>query len=236
MRGKSRALLVIGSDMAESNPIRILIADDDPLVRNALSTMLSQHHEMKVEGEASNGQETMERARELRPDLLLLDLSMPKKAGMEALREMGDSIPNMHTVVVTVAIQKRQIVEALQLGAKGIVMKEAARDVLPAAIKTVLKGKYWVDRREVEDVRQLIKELSSEAEPASSKRDLLNSREQQILDYIVEGCTNREIARLMETSEQVVKNHLGKIFDKLGVFNRLELALYALDNRMVERK
>lgn len=222
--------------MAESKPIRILIADDDPLVRNALSTMLSQHDEMTVEGEASNGQETMERARELRPDLLLLDLSMPKKAGMEALRELGDSIPHMHTVVVTVSIQKRQIVEALQLGAQGIVMKEAAREVLPAAIKTVLKGKYWVDRREVEDVRQLIKELSSEADPVSSKRELLNSREQQILDYIVEGCTNREIARLMETSEQVVKNHLGKIFDKLGVFNRLELALYALDNRMVERK
>ena len=222
--------------MPATKPIRILIADDDPLVRSALAAILSQQKEMSIEGEAGNGQETMEKARSLQPDLLLLDLSMPKKAGMEALRELGDSIPKMRTLVVTVAIQKRQVVEALQLGAHGIVMKEAVREVLPDAIKAVMRGKYWVDRHQVEDVRQVIRDLTVETEPASSKRELLNSREQQILDYIVQGCTNREIAKMMETSEQVVKNHLGKIFDKLGVFNRLELALYALDNRMVVRQ
>ena len=139
----------------------------------------------------------------------------------------------MRTVLLTVSIDKRRILEALQLGARGIVLKEAATDVLIRALNTVLAGSYWVDRHPVRDVAQLISELK----PASrDSQPNLTPRERQIVALIVEGCTNKDIARTVGTSEQVIKNYLGDIFDKLGVFNRLELALYALDHNLAQRQ
>jgi two-component system nitrate/nitrite response regulator NarL len=215
--------------------LRVIIADDDPLVRAAIGVMLPAPR-FQVIAEAVNGDEAARKSRDLKPDVLLLDLAMPGKAGMEALRDLGNSVPNMKTVVLTVAIAKRQIVEALQLGAKGIVLKEGARDVLANCIENVMAGKYWVDRTPVSDVHKIIADIQSSPEMnRPSKRDLLNPKEMQIVTFIVEGRTNKDIAGTLNTSEQVIKNHLGKIFDKLGVFNRLELALYALDNQMVER-
>src|SRR5271155_2706777 len=113
--------------------LRVIIADDDPLVRAAIGVMLPAPR-FQVIAEAVNGDEAARKARDMKPDVLLLDLAMPGKAGMEALRDLGNSVPNMKTVVLTVAIAKRQIVEALQLGAKGIVLKEGARDVLANCI------------------------------------------------------------------------------------------------------
>lgn len=218
-----------------ADAISVLIADDDPLVRAAVGLLISHEPDFTVAGEATNGEEAIAMAKGLRPDLLLLDLNMPKKAGMDALREMGDSIPKMKTILLTVAIERRQIVEALQLGARGIVMKEAARTVLIEAMRAVLQGMYWINQHPVSDVHRVLDEFAVPADAMSLKHGLLSPKEMQIVTFIVEGCTNRDIAKSLATSEQVVKNHMGKIFDKLGVFNRLELALYALDNQMVER-
>ena len=177
-------------------------------------------------------------ARDLRPDVLLLDLNMPRKHGLETLRELSDEVPRMRTVVLTLSIEKRQIVEALQLGARGVVMKIDAKRLLAESIRTVMDGRYWVNDRALSDVAEIIalmggvQDLSRER----PKLSLLSAKEVQIVGYIVEGRTNKDIASTLQTSEQVVKNHLGKIFDKLGVFNRLELALYAIDNHMVERR
>jgi two-component system nitrate/nitrite response regulator NarL len=233
--GTGAAILSAAAPHLQNNAVRVLIADDDPLVRAAIGVMLPAPR-FKVIAEAVNGDEAARKARELKPDVLLLDLAMPGKAGMEALRDLGNSVPGMKTAVLTVAIAKRQIVEALQLGARGIVLKEGARDVLANCIEAMLKGSYWVDRQPVSDVHKVIKDLLASPElNRPSKRDLLNPKEMQIVTFIVEGRTNKDIAGTLNTSEQVIKNHLGKIFDKLGVFNRLELALYALDNQMVER-
>jgi two-component system nitrate/nitrite response regulator NarL len=221
---------------AKARAAKVLIADDDPLVRAAVTTLLfaESYH---LAGEATDGAEAIEMARSLRPELLLLDLNMPKKPGLEALRDLTASIPGMKAIVLTVAIEKRQVLEALQLGARGIVLKSAARNVLPSAIQAVLNGKYWVNDHPVKDVQSIIRDLAAQvkADGPQSKKNLLSPKEQQIVGYIVEGRTNKDIASSLQTSEQVVKNHLGKIFDKLGVFNRLELALYALDNHLVER-
>jgi len=233
--GTGAAILNAAAPRLQNNSVRVLIADDDPLVRAAIGVMLPAPR-FTVIAEAVNGDEAARKARELKPDVLLLDLAMPGKAGMEALRDLGNSVPGMKTVVLTVAIAKRQIVEALQLGARGIVLKEGARDVLANCIESLLKGSYWVDRQPISDVHKVIKDLLASPElNRPSKRDLLNPKEMQIVTFIVEGRTNKDIAGTLNTSEQVIKNHLGKIFDKLGVFNRLELALYALDNQMVER-
>jgi two-component system, NarL family, nitrate/nitrite response regulator NarL len=219
--------------------IKVLVADDDPLVRAAVTLLLDSKHGYHLVGEAMDGFEAVSQARRLQPDILLLDLNMPKKAGLEALRELVDEQPATKTILLTLAIERRQILEALQLGARGIVMKAAARSVLADSVATVMAGKYWIKDQPHDDVQQVIQELSMSVTPgrpeSAPKLGLLNQKEIQIVTFIVEGRTNRDIASTMQTSEQVVKNHLGKIFDKLGVFNRLELALYALDNRIVER-
>jgi two-component system nitrate/nitrite response regulator NarL len=218
-------------------PYDVLIADDDPLVRAAVGALLSGEQRFRLAGEAKDGMEAIEMARALSPDVLLLDLKMPGKAGLEALRDLATALPQMRTIVLTVGIEKREILEALQLGARGIVLKSAARNVLPSAMTAVLDSSYWVNDHAVKDVKAIVRDLAAQmkSDPVTAKKNLLSPKEMQIVTFIVEGRTNKDIAGALQTSEQVVKNHLGKIFDKLGVFNRLELALYALDNRLVER-
>lgn len=218
---------------------RVLLTDDDPLVRDAVSILLSQQKGFEIVGEASNGEEAIALASRLKPDLLVLDVNMPRKAGLEALRDLAEGLPHsnptMRTIMLTVSMEKKAILQALQLGARGIVLKEAARAVLVEAAEAVLKGEYWIDRRRVSNIAAIISELqesSSTQQPAASG---LTPRELQIVRFIVEGRTNKDIATTLKTSEQVIKNHLGRIFDKLGVFNRLELALYALDHGLSQR-
>jgi two-component system nitrate/nitrite response regulator NarL len=223
---------------SRSRVLRILVADDDPLVRAAVGVLLASGP-FQLVGEATDGAETISLVQRLKPDLLLLDLNMPRKAGLEALREIGDKLPAMRTVVLTVGIEKRQVLEALQLGARGIVLKSAARHLLTRCLRAVEEGKYWVNDQALADVGHVLEDLALAVErerpEPSPKLKLLSPKEAQIVRFIVEGRTNKDIAGELNTSEQVVKNHLGKIFDKLGVFNRLELALYALDNRLAER-
>lgn len=225
---------------AKSAAVRVLVADDDALTREAVAAMLKDQGRIEIVGEAADGDQAIQRARGLMPDILLLDLNMPRKPGMDALRDMGQSVPGMRTLVLTVSIEARQVLEALQLGARGILKKENARQHLQTAIRAVLAGQFWLNDEPLADVKEVIHELSEKVEKerakANPKLEMLNPKEVQIVNYIVEGRTNKDIAETMVTSEQVVKNHLGKIFDKLGVFNRLELALYALDNHLVDRK
>jgi DNA-binding NarL/FixJ family response regulator len=213
---------------------RVILADDDPLVRAAVSVIFNHHKGFEIVGEAGNGDEAIALAARTSPDVLVLDLNMPLRPGLAALNELRAAVPNMRIILLTVAIERRQIVEALQAGARGIVLKEAARTTLIKAVDSVLKGHFWVDKRPLNDVSALVKELRSESK-ATAGQAQLTPREKQVVEYVVEGCTNKDIARTLCTSEQVIKNYLGKIFDKLGVFNRLELALYALDHNLARR-
>lgn len=172
----------------------------------------------------------------LKPDLLMLDVNMPIKAGLESLADLSAAVPNMRVIMLTVAIEKRQVLEALQSGARGIVLKEAARTILIDAANAVSIGQYWIDRQPVSNVARVISDLQpAVAAAAATTNGLLTPKETQIVNFIVEGATNKDIAKNLHTSEQVIKNHLGRIFDKLGVFNRLELALYALDHHIAQR-
>jgi two-component system, NarL family, nitrate/nitrite response regulator NarL len=216
-----------------TTPIRVLIADDHPVVRVGLRNMLQADAHIKVVGEARDGEEALDLARSLRPDILLLDLAMPNVAGMEALREMTAGSLNTHTIVLTGLIDNRQILEALQLGARAVVLKDAVVEHLSACIHAVMQGQYWLEGRPVQNLVQVLRDLTVQTAPPPRKTFGLTTRELEVVALITEGCTNKDIARQFGISEETVKRHLTNIFNKLGVGNRLELALFALIHRLL---
>jgi DNA-binding NarL/FixJ family response regulator len=214
---------------------RILIADDDPIVREILRNMLSAGSEFSVAGEARNGEETVRLARELKPDLLLLDLLMPNLPGLDALKEMTTTDFLVRTIVLTASITKQQVLQALQLGARGVVRKDALGELV-SAIRAVLDGQYWLDGKIVPNVVQLLNELAASTKSAAPRNDFgLTPRELEIVALVTEGCGNREIAGRLTISEETVKRHLTHVFDKVGMSTRLELALFALDHNLARR-
>ncbi|PYU89149.1 MAG: DNA-binding response regulator [Acidobacteria bacterium] len=216
-----------------ANKIRIMIADDHPLFRDGLRKLLESEAGFEVVGEAADGGEVARLADELKPDILLLDIAMPV-SGMEALRALAKASAPVRTILLTAAIEKRQIVEALQIGARGVVLKEAATQLLFKSIRSVMAGQYWVGRDAVSDLVKYLRDLMPPSGESKIKKNFgLTPREMEVVEAIVAGYTNKEIAEKFTISEQTVKHHLTNIFDKLGVFNRLELAVFAINNRLV---
>ncbi len=216
-----------------SNLVRILIADDHPIFRHGLRTLLEAEPDLRVVGEAGDGAEAVQSAAQMKPDILLLDLTMPRMPGMDALRELSTAALPVHTILLTVAIEKAQIVEALQLGARGIVLKDSATEFVLKSIRAVMSGHYWVGNEKVSNLMQCLKDLMPKSGAAKPKTYGLTPRELDVVSAIVAGCTNKEIAQKFSLSEQTVKHHLTSIFDKLGVSTRLELALFATQNNLV---
>ena len=216
-----------------STLVRVLIADDHPVVRVGLRNMLQADPLINVVGEARDGVEALDLARSLHPDILLLDLAMPNVAGMEALREMTSGGLNTRTIVLTGLIDNRQILEALQLGARAVVLKDAVVEHLSECIHAVMQGQYWLEGRPVQNLVQVLRDLTVKTTPPPRKTFGLTARELEVVTLITEGCTNKDIARQFGISEETVKRHLTNIFNKLGVGNRLELALFALNHNLL---
>ncbi len=222
-------------DSRRSQPIRILLADDHPIFRDGLRRLLEAEPDLKVIGEACDGAEAVKMARQLKPDILLLDLAMPRMPGLEALREMssGPANSSVRVILLTAAAEKKQIVEALQLGARGVVLKDSATQLLLKSIHTVMSGEYWVGRESVSNLVQYLRNLvQSFGEESKQKKFGLTPRELEIVSAVVAGYSNKEIAEYFKISEDTVKHHLSNIFDKLGVSTRLELALFAVNQAL----
>jgi len=215
--------------------IRTVIADDHPIFRDGLRRLLESEGDLKVLGEASDGAEAVKLTRQLKPDILLLDLSMPKHPGLEALRELSTptNAAPVRVILLTAAIEKSQIVEALQLGARGVVLKDSATQVLLKGIHKVMEGEYWVHREPVSNLVQYLHTLmQSTREQARERKFGLTPRELEIVSAVVAGYANKEIAAYFKIAEDTVKHHLGNIFDKVGVSTRLELALFAVNHSL----
>jgi len=217
-----------------ASKIRIVIADDHAIFRDGLRRLLESEPEFDVVGEAADGMEAINLIQQIHPDLLLLDLAMPRMPGLETLRELAAQRTEVKVILLTAAIENRQIVEALQIGARGVVMKETATQTLLKAIHTVMSGQYWVGREPVTDLTQYLKAHAAGQQHSRAKSYGLTRREIEILSTIVSGLSNKEIAQKFSLSEDTVKHHLTNIFDKLGVSSRLELALFAINNRLIE--
>jgi two-component system, NarL family, nitrate/nitrite response regulator NarL len=216
-----------------SAPIRILIADDHGIFRDGLRRLLEAEPDLCVVGEAADGAEAVALVTQHRPDILLLDLAMPRVPGMDALRELSTSQQPVRTILLAASVERPQILEALRLGARGVVLKESATQVLLKSIAAVVAGSYWVGRESVPDLKELV--LHSAALEQPGRRYGLTRREMQMVAAIVEGSSNREIAQKFSVREDTVKHHLTSIFSKLEVSTRLELALFAIEHRLVSK-
>ena len=213
--------------------IRILLADDHPIFRDGLKRLLEAEPGFQVVGEASNGAEAVRLVKQMKPELLLLDLSMPQQTGIEAIRELGSLGASVRIILLTAAAEKSQIVEALQLGARGVVLKDSATQLLIQAIRTVMSGEYWVGREQVSNLVQYLRTLmQTTAQETKQRKFGLTPRELEIVSAVVAGFANKEIAGHFKISEDTVKHHLSNIFDKLGVSTRLELALFAVNQSL----
>ena len=208
----------------EAHTIRIVIADDHAIFRDGLRRLLATQQDFQVLAEASDGKEAIELAKELRPDVLLLDLAMPRVPGMEVLRELAHQQAAVRTILLTAAIQPFAVTSALQLGARGIVLKASPPEMLLSSIRAVCEGQFWVGSEPVD--------VWARTGQASTSGFGLTSREIEIISAIKEGSSNREIASKLAISEETVKRHLSNIYGKLGVSSRLELAVLASEQHL----
>jgi Response regulator containing a CheY-like receiver domain and an HTH DNA-binding domain len=210
--------------------IRILIADDHTVFRYGLRTLLECDPDFTVVGEAVDGTEVTQLITGLRPEILILDIAMPGLNGIEVLREITFKHGQVRTIILTAAIEKRQIVEALQLGARGILLKDAAIPMVGQCIQRVVAGGYWVGHEAVTSLVDYLREFKhvTEDQPLH-KMPEFTPREREIVSAIVTGCSNKEIAAKLFISEDTVKHHLSNVFSKAGVSNRLELAIWSMN-------
>jgi len=214
--------------------VRIVIADDHTIFRDGLRRLLEMEEDLEVVGEAADGAAAVAMVESHGPSILLLDLAMPRMPGLETLRELGRRQSHTRTILLTAAIERRQILEALQAGARGVVLKEAATQVLLKAIRAVEGGSCWVGDAEVADLEAYLRTLGTGGASRARQDFGLTRRETEILATIVAGLSNKEIAQRFQLSEDTVKHHLTNIFDKVGVGSRLELALFAINNHLVD--
>ena len=219
-------------DNRKPQAVRILIADDHPIFRDGLKRLLESEGDFKVVGEACDGVEAVKMVRQLKPEIMLLDLAMPRRSGLEALREMITDAGAVRVILLTAAAEKDQIVEALQLGARGVVLKDSATQILLKSIRAVMNGEYWVGRESVSNLVQYLRGLVGSSSTARQRGYGLTPRELEIVSAVVAGYANKEIAEHFKISEDTVKHHLSNIFDKVGVSTRLELALFAVNQTL----
>jgi DNA-binding NarL/FixJ family response regulator len=212
--------------------ITVLIADDHALFREGLGVILSQQGDIRVVGEAKDGFEALSRVEALQPDILLLDVLMPGLGGLEILPKIRSKSPKTKVLMLTGFFEEELITEAMQNGAKGYLLKTANHAELIKAIRATHSGELWAERRVLTLLLEnLFQRVSDLQVPLSNHRGNLTDREQEIVEWVIQGMTNKEIAGQLGISDKTVKTHLSNIFSKLKVSRRLELLLYRIADR-----
>jgi len=204
---------------------RILLADDHLFLRMGLNTMLGDHRDMCVVGEAANGREAIELARKLKPDIVIMDLMMPELGGAAATRLLHDEMPHVRILILTTFGTANEMSEALRNGASGALTKDVSADELITAIRRIVAGETVITAG--------LSEKEAEAN-GSRKPTMLGERQREILAFVARGFTNADIARRFNLSEITVKKHLSAIFEKLGVANRSEAVSTALREHLLK--
>lgn len=213
--------------MPEARLVRIAIADDHQIFRDGLRRLLESEPGFEVVAEAVDGLDASRIARDVHPDVMLLDVAMPRMGGIEALTTIQQETTRV--ILLTAAIEPSELLRAIQLGARGVVLKESATRLLIDGIHRVMDEKYVIGAGVADDRDQAVRHVGAQR----IRRYELTSRELEIVAAVVSGDSNRDIADRLAISLQTVKHHLTSIFDKTGVSSRLELALFAIRHGLV---
>jgi DNA-binding NarL/FixJ family response regulator len=209
--------------------VRVLIADDHGVVRGGLRLLLDLQPDMEVVAEAADGAQAVALALRERPDVCVLDVSMPKLTGLQATREIRAQLPGTPVLVLSMHDDERYLFEALKAGAGGYVLKKEADQSLVDAVRAVVRGEPFLTGAAQ---RSLVRAWI--ADPESGPREPLSPREQEVLKLIAEAHTNREIAGILHLAEKTVESHRGNLLRKLGMRDRVELVRYAIRRGLVE--
>lgn len=230
-QGRASAAAVKAADV-----IRLVLADDHALFRRDLRARLDSQPDFDVAGEASSPSETMALCASASPHVLLLDVAMRGGEGMALLERLGELRLDTRILMLTTAMPRNELVRALQLGARGVVLKDAPADLLFKSIRRVRAGEFWVGRDMVADLVHALAAIEKAATPKpllhAPRAFALTARELEIVSAVASGHTNRQMAEKFSIAEDTIKHHLTSIFDKTGVSNRLELALFAIHHRL----
>jgi DNA-binding NarL/FixJ family response regulator len=232
---------------AIGRPARVVLADDESMFRSCLRKVLTVspaviRHTYQVDvgygfdvvGEAGSGEDTVTVVQSVKPDLLLVDLSMPRMTGLQALRELAPLRGHMRTILLAGSIRREDLLTAVELGVHGVLLKDTTTEVLFEAVVSVLAGECWVGRILVNDLMDAMRTLMQSSGGAARRQAIgLTPRERDVVTMVVAGCANGEIAGQFNVTEDTVKHHLTRIYDKVGVANRLELAMIATQKGLV---
>ena len=238
--------------------IRVLIADDQALVRRGMTLMLSVEPDLEVVGQACDGVEAVEMAQQLYPDVVLMDLNMPRKGGVAATRDIASSLPHTHVLVLTTMDAEETVFEAIRAGAQAYLLKDATEEELLETVRAVHRGESRLTpqiARKVTDQSRRLAPLSGaslldtvlnspavtqaghtglQSEPTAAMTEPLNNTEESILQLIVEGKRNKQIANAVFLAEGTIKNYVSRIMEKLHANTRTELAVMSVRQRRVD--
>ena len=209
--------------------IKVLIADDHVLVREGISKLLELDEKIEVMGEAVDGQDVIDKAREFQPDLILMDLNMPKKTGIEASREIKELFPDIRIIILTIHDDEEYVYEVLKAGAEGYLQKDVSVDELRSALQMVFNGETLFPASVINRVMGRDGRKKEE-----SIEDVLTERETEVLEMMAKGNNNRGIGEKLFISEKTVKNHVSSILKKLDVNDRTQAVIYAIKKSWVE--
>ncbi|MFW5995967.1 MAG: response regulator [Halanaerobiaceae bacterium] len=205
--------------------IKVLVADDHELVREGICKLLEFYEEIEVVGEAGDGLEVVNRVREHFPDLVLLDLNMPRMNGIDAIKRIKEISPEVKIIILTIHEQEEYVYEVTRAGAEGFIQKDIKPDDLKNSIEKVIAGERVFPR--------VVEEKVEEAE-GKKEMEQLSNREQEVMEHLAQGMSNKQIADALYISEKTVKNHVSNILKKLSVNDRTQAVIVALKKGMVK--